>query len=132
MDALLGNFSLADLAARKSYKWRCYPPDVLPAFVAEMDFMVAEPIAAAVRAALEVGDTGYPDPGDLGEAFGGLRARRLRPDDQARVVLPHPRRDDRDRRDPAGRTPRRLGRRHQPAGLRAVLPAPWLHEPGGR
>ncbi|HUD36960.1 MAG TPA: aminotransferase class I/II-fold pyridoxal phosphate-dependent enzyme [Streptosporangiaceae bacterium] len=77
MDALLGNFSLADLAARKSYKWRCYPPDVLPAFVAEMDFMVAEPIAAAVRAALEVGDTGYPDPGDLGEAFGGFAAERL-------------------------------------------------------
>ncbi len=77
MDKLLGNFTLADLTARKSDKWRTYPPDVLPAFVAEMDFMVAEPIAAAVRAALDIGDTGYPWAGELGEAFAQFAGERL-------------------------------------------------------
>src|ERR1017187_1932167 len=74
---ILGNCSLAELARRKSFKWRTYPPDVLPAFVAEMDFTVAEPISAAVRAALAIGDTGYPHVGALGEAFASFAAGRL-------------------------------------------------------
>jgi cystathionine beta-lyase len=77
VDPLLGDCSLAQLAKRKSHKWREYPPDVLPAFVAEMDYMVAEPIAAAVRDALALGDTGYPYVGELGEAFAFFAARRL-------------------------------------------------------
>jgi cystathionine beta-lyase len=77
VNALLGNLSLAALANRKSYKWRCYPPDVLPAFVAEMDFMIAEPVAAAIRAALDIGDTGYPCNGELGEAFALFAAQRF-------------------------------------------------------
>jgi cysteine-S-conjugate beta-lyase len=77
VDALLGNFSLAELTRRKSFKWRTFPPEVLPAFVAEMDFQVAEPIAEAVRAALEIGDTGYPHVGELGEAFAWFAAQRL-------------------------------------------------------
>jgi hypothetical protein len=78
VDPLLGDCSLAQLAKRKSHKWREYPPDVLPAFVAEMDYMVAEPIAAAIREALALGDTGYPYVGDLGEAFASFAAERLR------------------------------------------------------
>ena len=77
MDALLGNCSLDQLVKRKSHKWRTYPPDVLPAFVAEMDFMVAEPIAEAVREALAIGDTGYPYAGELGEAFASFAGSRL-------------------------------------------------------
>ena len=77
MDKLLGNLTLADLTARKSEKWRSYPPDVLPAFVAEMDFMIAEPIVAAVRAALDIGDIGYPWDRELREAFAGFAAGRL-------------------------------------------------------
>ena len=77
MDPLLGTCTLAELRRRKSHKWRTYPPDVLPAFVAEMDFTVAEPIADAVRAALATGDTGYPHLGELGEAFAGFAALRL-------------------------------------------------------
>ena len=77
MDPLLGDCSLANLARRKSHKWREYPPDVLPAFVAEMDFVVAEPIAAAVRDALAIGDTGYPYVGELGEAFASFAGGRL-------------------------------------------------------
>jgi len=77
VDPQLGTCSLAALARRKSFKWRTYPPDVLPAFVAEMDFDVAEPIADAIRAALALGDTGYPHVGELGEAFATYATDRL-------------------------------------------------------
>jgi cystathionine beta-lyase len=52
VDPLLGTCSLTALRQRRSHKWRAYPPDVLPAFVAEMDFDLAEPIIAAVTSAL--------------------------------------------------------------------------------
>ncbi len=78
MDARLGDCSLDRLRKRQSFKWRAYPPDVLPSFVAEMDFDLAEPVAAAVRAALALGDTGYPHLGRLGEAFAAFAAKRLR------------------------------------------------------
>lgn len=77
MDALLGTCSLSDLARRKSFKWRTYPADVLPAFVAEMDFTVAEPIADAVREALALGDTGYAHVGELGEAYAQFASDRF-------------------------------------------------------
>lgn len=77
MDALLGTCSLPELAKRKSFKWQTYPPDVLPAFVAEMDFALAEPIGDAVRAALAIGDTGYAHVGELGAAFAAFAADRL-------------------------------------------------------
>lgn len=53
--------SLASLRERRSVKWRRYPDDVLPAWVAEMDFDLAEPVAAELEAAIERGDTGYAD-----------------------------------------------------------------------
>ena len=37
-------------SARRSEKWTKYPPDVLPAWVAEMDFALAPPIKAALHA----------------------------------------------------------------------------------
>jgi cystathionine beta-lyase len=77
VEPILGNCSLAELAKRKSFKWRTYPPDVLPAFVAEMDFTVAGEISEAVRAALAIGDTGYPHVGELGESFASFAAGRL-------------------------------------------------------
>jgi cystathionine beta-lyase len=77
MDAILGECSLERLRRRRTYKWRTYPDDVLPAFVAEMDFDVAEPVLDAVRDALDNGDLGYPDKGDLGDAFAAFAAGRL-------------------------------------------------------
>jgi cysteine-S-conjugate beta-lyase len=77
MDAILGDCSLGTLRQRTSHKWRTYPPDVLPAFVAEMDFDIAEQIKDAVRARLDVGDTGYPHRGELGDAFAEFAAERL-------------------------------------------------------
>jgi cystathionine beta-lyase len=78
VDAMLGSCSLAALRRRTSLKWRTYPQDVLPAFVAEMDFDIAEPIKEAVRAALAIGDCGYAHKGPLGEAFAAFAAQRLR------------------------------------------------------
>ena len=51
--------SLAALRRRSSGKCRTYPSDVLPAWVAEMDFTLTEPIAHALRSAVDNSDTGY-------------------------------------------------------------------------
>ncbi|GAB2477669.1 MalY/PatB family protein [Jatrophihabitans fulvus] len=50
---------LPQLRRRTSEKWSTYPDDVLPMFVAEMDFDLAPAIRQALAAALERGDTGY-------------------------------------------------------------------------
>jgi cystathionine beta-lyase len=77
VDPLLGNCSLSELRQRKSVKWREYPPEVLPSFVAEMDFTLAEPIVAAVTEAMAMGDGGYAHPGQLADAFAQFAADRL-------------------------------------------------------
>lgn len=74
---MLGNCRLDLLRQRTSFKWRTFPGDVLPAFVAEMDFDIAEPVKDAVRAALDAGDCGYAHKGQLGEAFAEFAASRL-------------------------------------------------------
>lgn len=67
-----------DLLARGSEKWSKYPPDVLPAWVAEMDFPLAPPIREALHTAIDRGDLGYIGPTDgLLEAMRGFYARRL-------------------------------------------------------
>jgi cystathionine beta-lyase len=77
MDAVLGPCSLEVLRQRRSFKWRTYPADVLPAFVAEMDFDLADQISDAVAAALAIGDSGYAHQGVLGEAFRDFAADRM-------------------------------------------------------
>ena len=65
MPAAFDDLSLEALRARRSAKWRMYPPDVLPAWVAEMDFPLAPAVDGALRSALDLGDCGYPHPGGL-------------------------------------------------------------------
>jgi cystathionine beta-lyase len=77
VDPRLGSCSLDQLKKRTSLKWRAYPPDVLPAFVAELDFDLAEPIVAAATAAITAGDCGYGHKGELGEAFAAFTGKRL-------------------------------------------------------
>jgi cysteine-S-conjugate beta-lyase len=60
---------LRALHERRSEKWSGLPADVLASTVAEMDFPLAEPVAAALEAAIRRGDTGYvpkrsPEVGD--------------------------------------------------------------------
>lgn len=51
---------LERLRRRTSVKWRHYPEDVLPLWVAEMDVDPAEPVVRAIIDAVRDGDTGYP------------------------------------------------------------------------
>lgn len=44
---------------RTSVKWRAFPEDVLPLWVAEQDSVLAEPVVQAVTGAMQRGDTGY-------------------------------------------------------------------------
>lgn len=61
----------ATLRKRRSAKWSYYPEDVLPAWIAEMDFPLAEPITRALHEAVDVGDTGYASALDLGPVVAG-------------------------------------------------------------
>ena len=63
------SLSLDSLHRRTSEKWAKYPPEVLPAWVAEMDFPLAPAIRRAVAEALENDDCGYAWASGLGEAF---------------------------------------------------------------
>lgn len=69
---------LETLRQRTSAKWRTYPDDVLPLFVAETDYPLAAPITRALERAVALGDTGYTAgrPG-VSEAFAAFAERRL-------------------------------------------------------
>ncbi len=69
--------SLADLRRRRSIKWNRYPADVLPSWVAEMDFPLADPIKRELRAAVDRDDTGYASFGGFSEAVSSFLATRL-------------------------------------------------------
>ena len=70
------DLDLGRLRRRRSEKWRAFPPDVLPAFIAEMDYDLAEPVLAAMREAIELSDCGYANPTGLGESFARFAAAR--------------------------------------------------------
>lgn len=66
------------LRRRSSTKWRSYGHDVIPLFVAETDFALAESITRVLTDAISIGDTGYtpPRPG-IAETFVSFAARRF-------------------------------------------------------
>ncbi|MFF7311828.1 aminotransferase class I/II-fold pyridoxal phosphate-dependent enzyme [Streptomyces sp. NPDC008137] len=68
--------SLDRLRRRTSMKWRTYPEDVLPLWVAEMDVPLAEPVVRAVTDALALGDTGYPAGTAYAEALAAFAEKR--------------------------------------------------------
>jgi cysteine-S-conjugate beta-lyase len=81
---------LATLHERRSEKWTGHDDDVLAATTAEMDFPLAEPVAAVLRAAIDRNDLGYatPAPRRLRDAFSGFALRRLRWDvDPEQITL---------------------------------------------
>ena len=59
MDRGFDDITEAALRRRRTLKWTLYGPDVLAAWVAEMDFPVAAPIRAALIDAVERDDLGY-------------------------------------------------------------------------
>ena len=80
---------LADLRSRHSLKWRAYPADVLPLWVAEMDVRLHPAVEAEVARALRAGDTGYPHGTGYAEAFMAMAQNRwswtLEPDQVRRA-----------------------------------------------
>jgi cystathionine beta-lyase len=69
--------SLHLLRQRTSEKWVEYPADVLPLFVAEMDYPLAPVIAETLTERIRLSDTGYvASPLPVGEAFAGFAQRR--------------------------------------------------------
>jgi cysteine-S-conjugate beta-lyase len=75
LDPALTELSLQRLRKRRSVKWSRYPDDVLPAWVAEMDFPLAPPVKRALLEAIELDDCGYSDPAELGGAFAEFALR---------------------------------------------------------
>jgi cystathionine beta-lyase len=75
----LTNLSLEGLRLRRSAKWRFFGEDVLPAWVAEMDFPLAAPVKITLAEAVELSDTGYGYPAALGlaEAFAEFARARF-------------------------------------------------------
>lgn len=74
-----GISTLDQLRQRQSIKWRAYPPDVIPAWIADMDFGIAPCIQAALETVIGRGELGYPqsyaDAG-LNEVFCARALRR--------------------------------------------------------
>ncbi|GAB2871835.1 aminotransferase class I/II-fold pyridoxal phosphate-dependent enzyme [Streptomyces deserti] len=68
--------TLDQLTRRTSMKWRTYPEDVLPLWVAEMDVPLAEPVVRALTDALALGDTGYPAGTAYAEALAAFAEKR--------------------------------------------------------
>jgi len=75
----LTDLPISRLRRRRSAKWVRYSADVLPAWVAEMDFPLAEPVKLALTEAVQLDDCGYASPHDLGlaEAFAEFADSRL-------------------------------------------------------
>jgi cysteine-S-conjugate beta-lyase len=71
-------------------KWRYYPEDVLPVWVAEMDVLLAEPVADAITEAVRRGDTGYPSGTAYAEALAAFAEKRWdwAPDVERTAIVP--------------------------------------------
>ncbi len=76
MSTELGLPTLAELRQRQSVKWRLYGEDVLPLWVAELDVALAPAVQQVLTRAVELSDTGYCWPWELGAAFAGFAQRR--------------------------------------------------------
>lgn len=84
---------LTDAEARAALpaKWGMADPDVLPAWVAEMDYALAPPITEALQHAVAIGMTGYPKfatGGELGQAYADFAQRHFGHTVDPEFVLP--------------------------------------------
>jgi cysteine-S-conjugate beta-lyase len=63
------DLSIADLRKRRSAKWTMFPADVLPAWVAEMDFPLDGFVRDALLDSINHDDCGYANGAGVGAAF---------------------------------------------------------------
>lgn len=77
-----GSFEMRkpELLERRNAKWRQYPSDVIPAFVADMDFRIAPAIQRAIQHSVEAFDYGYPmrDGGKADRAVASAFVNRMK------------------------------------------------------
>lgn len=77
-----GSFEMRkpELLERRNAKWRQYPSDVIPAFVAGMDFRIAPAIQRAIQHRVEAFDYGYPmrDGGKADRAVASAFVNRMK------------------------------------------------------
>src|SRR5690606_23461120 len=81
------------MTSRPLLKWNYYEPDVLAAWVAEMDFGLAPAVTEALHRAVDLGDTGYPYPAleqAVAEAATGFWKRRFGVDIEPHRVFSAP------------------------------------------
>lgn len=64
-----GAITEASLRRRLGVKWTKHGPDVLPAWIADMDFALAEPVREAIAWSAEHSALGYERPEDQAELF---------------------------------------------------------------
>lgn len=76
METILGDDFSRLRRDRTSIKWTAYPPDVLPAWVAEMDARPCPAVVDAATAALSRGDTGYTTIRPYAEAMSAFAESR--------------------------------------------------------
>ncbi len=70
---------VARLRERPGAKWQRYGPDILPLWVADMDFEPAPPVLEALADQIRTGDLGYsmkPSPSPVAAAFASWMSRR--------------------------------------------------------
>ncbi|HLZ36678.1 MAG TPA: aminotransferase class I/II-fold pyridoxal phosphate-dependent enzyme [Mycobacteriales bacterium] len=81
------DLDLAALRTRRSAKWRKHPADVLPMWVAETDYPLADPIRDTLDRMVRAGDVGYAWFDGLAEAYCGFARQRYGAEvDPARVL----------------------------------------------
>ena len=118
MPRTVTDFDIATLRARRTNKWHKFPDDVLPAWVADMDFGVAPSIAEALARLTRDQEYGYAArDGALAAAF--VRRMQRRFGWQTDPADAHP-----DRRSGAGQL--LLGHGVQRAGRRGAAAAAVL------
>lgn len=92
MPSLIRDLTDDEARAALVNKWGDTEPGVLPAWVAEMDYAVAEPITAALHAAVDRGELSYPlflrHGGELGRSYAEFARRHYGEEVDPERVLP--------------------------------------------
>lgn len=85
------DITLEELHRKRGAKWTTYDRDVIPAWVADMDFPLATPVIDAINDVTDRQDLGYPGPPALEalpEAFAGRMRERFAWEPDPAGVLP--------------------------------------------
>ncbi len=89
MDRYFTGFDPAERRQRPNRKWCQYPDDVMPAWIAEHDFLQPEVVRDAIIATAQIGDLGYHlRESELADAFVAWASRRYDWTPEAGLIQP--------------------------------------------